>query len=325
MDSVGPADVAFLGGNLYYLQTHGGDAYGSPDTPTGVYLVNDDGSTELVADIGQFNFDNPVADILPGGGQADIEPGGNPYAMAVRDGAFYVTDGNQNQLMRADLDGTVTRVAEFSGHPVTTGIATQESGPLYVTNLGVFPFAPEDGTVYRVGIPSGSTTEIASGVSSMIDVEFGPGAQLYAMNFADQDTTFASGGPFMPFTATIFRMSTEGDLTPIVTGLTFATAIVFAGDTAYISNNGLSVPGVFEGEIWKIEGVSLLSGIDTPAPEPTSAPVATAPVPTGPITAPDTGFGPDGSGGTPWGVLVLALAGAGIAATAGAGALRRRG
>ena len=69
MDSVGPADVAFLGGNLYYVQTHGGEAYGAADTPTGVYRINNDGSTALIADIGQFNFDNPVSDIGPGGGQ----------------------------------------------------------------------------------------------------------------------------------------------------------------------------------------------------------------------------------------------------------------
>jgi hypothetical protein len=226
--------------------------------------------------------------------------------------------------MRADLDGTVTRVAEFSGHPVTTGIATQESGPLYVTNLGVFPFAPEDGTIYRVGIPSGNTTQFASGYSSMTDVEFGPAGVLYALTFGDQAAA-AGGPPWDPFTGKLIRVSEDGTLVPVVDGFTFTTAVVFAGDTAYVANNGLSVPGVFEGEIWKIEGVSLLSGIDTPAPEPTSAPVATATVPTGPITAPDTGFGPDGSDGTPWGVLVLALAGAGIAATAGAGALRRRG
>ena len=27
-DTVGPADVAFIGDQLYYVQTHGGDAYG---------------------------------------------------------------------------------------------------------------------------------------------------------------------------------------------------------------------------------------------------------------------------------------------------------
>lgn len=317
MDSVGPADVAFIGDQLYYLQTHGGEAYGFPDNPTGVYRVNDDGSTELVADIGEFNFDNPVSDIGPGGGQADIEPGGNPYAMAVRGGSFYVTDGNQNQLMKVDTDGTITRIAEFTGHPVTTGIALSGSGPAYVANLGTFPFAPEDGTIYSVGIPSGSTTEFASGISSMTDVEFGPGGVLYALNFGDQAAA-AGGPPWDPFTGKLIRVSEDGTMVPVVSGFTFTTSVVFAGDTAYIANHGLSIPDVFEGEIWKVEGVSLLSGIDTPAPEPTTAPVASPTAPVGPITPPNTGYGDSAGDGTPWMALagLLALAGLTVGGTA---------
>lgn len=327
MDSVGPADVAFIGNQLYYLQTHGGEAYGAADTPTGIYSVDEDGNTELVADIGQFNFDNPVTDITSGF-QADIEPGGNPYAMAVRDGDFYVTDGNQNQLMKVETNGDVTRVAEFSGHPVTTGIAAQDSGVVYVTNLGAFPFAPEDGTIYSVGIPSGATTEISSGESSMIDVEFGPGGQLYAMNFADQDIDFSGGGPFEAYSATIFSVADDGELTPLVTGLTFAGAIVFDGDTAYVTNNSLSIPGVFEGEIVKIEGVSALEPLapaPTAVPEPTTAPPApTATAPTGPISPPNTGTGGDASESLGVSAIaVMAIIASAVALGAGAAATRR--
>jgi hypothetical protein len=322
MDSVGPADVAFIGDQLYYLQTHGGEAYGFPDHPTGVYLVNDDGSTELLADIGAFNVDNPVADIQEGGPQADIEPGGNPYAMAVRGGDFYVTDGNQNQLLQIETDGTITRVAEFSGHPVTTGIAISDSGPAYVANLGVFPFAPEDGTIYEVGLPSGTATELASGISSMTDVEFGPSGVLYALNFGDQAAA-PDGPPWDPFTGKLIRVSEDGTMVPVVSGFTFTTSVVFDGDTAYVANNGLSIPGAVEGEIWKVEGVSLLSGIDTPAPEPTTAPpVASPTVPTGPIAPPNTGSGPAAADGNAWAFAALAIA-LGIGALTGAAVLRR--
>ncbi len=328
MDSVGPADIAFIGDQLYYVQTHGGEAYGAPDTPTGVYRIDDDGSTELVADIGQFNIDNPVTDITSGV-QPDIEPGGNPYAMVVRGGDFYVTDGNQNQLMKIETDGDISRVAEFSGHPVSTGIASQDSGPMYVTNLGTFPFAPEDGTIYSVGIPSGTTTEITSGESSMIDVEFGPGGQLYAMNFADQDIDFSGGGPFEAYSATIFSVAADGELTPLVTGLTFAGAIVFDGDTAYVSNNSLSIPGVFEGEIVKIEGVSALPPLapapePTVAPQPTTAPAPTATVPSGPIAPPNTGSGGDASGAVGYSTIaVMALIAGAFALGVGAVTTRR--
>jgi hypothetical protein len=297
------------------VQTHGGDAYGAPGTPTGVYRVNADGSTTLVADIGAFNIANPVED-LTSGRLVDVEPGGNPYAIVARGGSLYVTDGNQNQLMRVDLDGTITRIAEFDGHPVTTGVATQTSGPMYVTNLGSFPFAPEAGTVYRVGIPTGSTTQVASGVSALTDVEFGPGGQLYTLNFADQDVDFSSGTPFEPFSGKIMRVESDGTLTPIVSGFTFATAVIFDGDTAYVSNNGVTGPGVFEGEIVKIENFSSIQPLapePTPAPAPTTAPAPSPTKPAGAITAPDTGTGgataAGGLGQAWWLAVAMALAG----------------
>ena len=322
-DAVGPADVAFLDGELYYLQTHGG-VYGAPGTPTGVYRVNDDGSTALVANIGKFTDDNPVEDVTAAR-QQDVEPGGNVYAMVVRDGAFYVTDGNQNQLMRVELDGTITRIAEFDNHPVTTGLATQASGPMYVANLGAFPFAPEDGTVYRIGLPTGSTTEIASGVSALTDVEFGPGGTLYALSFASQDADFSSGSPFEPFSGGIARVDADGTLTPLVTGLNFATALIFDGDTAYVANNGNSIAARAEGEIVQIENFSSLEPLaPAPAPQPRAAPAPAPATPVGVITAPDTGTG-DGTardGMTLWFAIALGVAGA-VAAGASVVVARR--
>src|SRR3990170_6883587 len=83
--TVGPTDVAFIGDQLYYVQTHGGAGGGFPDEPTGIYKVNDDGTVEPLADIGAFNVANPVSDVT-GHVQEDIEPGGNPYAMIVAGG-----------------------------------------------------------------------------------------------------------------------------------------------------------------------------------------------------------------------------------------------
>jgi|CXWL01.1.fsa_nt_gi hypothetical protein len=312
-DSVGPADVAFLGGNLYYLQTHGGAGYGFPDNPTGIYRVNDDGSVALVADIGQFNLTHPIADVT-NAGQADIEIGGNPYAMIVRDGAFLVTDGNQNQVMKVSADGTITRIAEFSGHPVTTGIASN-GGPLFVGGFGQFPFAPAEGNVYQVGYQGGSIAEIADGFSGVTDVEFGPGGLLYALTFADQASSPDAPIPFDVFTGKILRVNNDGTMPPIVDGLNLATGLIFHGDTAYVSNNGVSIPGVFDGEIVKIENFSAL--VPAPVPAPTTAPPPPpAPVPTKPVGAirpPDTGMGPgtaESGSATLWIAALVALAGA---------------
>jgi hypothetical protein len=329
MDSVGPADVAFLGGDLYYLQTHGGEAYGAAGTPTGVYRVNLDGSTTLVADIGQFNVDNPVTDILDtpstgGPAQVDIEPGGNPYSMIVRDGAFLVVDGNQNQVMKVTTGGAVTRIAELSGHPVSTGIAYQGGGPLYVGGLGAFPFAAEDGNVFQVAYPTGGVSEYADGYSSVTDVEYGPGG-LYAVTFGDQAAA-AGGPPWDPYTGKILKVNDDGTMTPIVDGFTFSTFVAFHGDTAYVANHSLSVPGVFEGQIWKIDG---FSSVTPPAAQPTAAPTQPGAAPTatpaGVITAPDTGTGgaASGSNGSLWFVTAALAAAAAICGGAAVAVTRK--
>jgi hypothetical protein len=323
-DAVGPADVAFIGNDLYYIQTHAGAVWGFPDFETGVYRVDDDGDLTLIADIGEFNVDNPVDDIAPGGVQEDIEPGGNPYSMIARNGALYVTDGNQNQVMRVTTTGTISRIAELSGHEVTTGITYSGSGPFYMTYLGTFPFAPEQGKVLSLPVGGGTPTLIASGASMLTDAGVGPGGQLYAVQFADT----AGVGPegIGPFTGSILRVS-GSTTTKLITGLSLTTAILFDGNTAYVSNWGAGG----EGQIIKVEN---FSSVQPPAPSPTAAPSTPAPaspVPAtatprgGTIGAPDTGSGGYTSDGGNFSWVVLgALAAAGMALVGGSAVTRRR-
>jgi sugar lactone lactonase YvrE len=318
-DAVGPADVAFIGNQLYYAQTHGGTAFGFPSNPTGVYKVNSNGTVTLVADIGAFNIANPVNDIKPGGGQQDIEPGGNPYSMTVRDGAFYVVDGNQNQIMKITTAGVITRLNEFPGHPVTTGITYSGAGPFYVTALGQFPFSPANGKVYRVSVPTGTVSTIASGFSSLTDVEYGPGGNLYALQFGDQASD-PNGPPWVIGSGKILRVDTAaGTLTPMVGGFLFPTALIFSGDTAYVANGGLSIPRPDDGTIWKITGFSAITPITlTPTPAPTmvpAAPTATPKAGVGVISAPNTGSGGVGGGSNDgWLATSLALSAVGAVA-----------
>lgn len=325
-DSVGPADVAFVGSTLYYAQTHGGTPYGFPSNPTGVYRVNSNGTVTLVADIGAFNVANPIDDVK-NKVQQDIEPGGNPYSMIERDGALFVVDGNQNQVLKVTTGGQISRMAEFHGHPVTTGITYSGSGPFYVSALGQFPFNPADGRIYRVGYPTGSVAQVASGVSSLTDVEYGPGGQLYAVNFMDQAANpFGGPLPWTPFTGSLWKVDpATGTFTRLVSGFVASTFVVFSGDTAYMTNN--SVPALAPGEIWQIDNVSALQPLPvtpTAVPAtPTQAPAATATPPTG-IVAPVTGDGSAlaGDGAPPlWLAIVL---GAGVVLLGGGLALARK-
>lgn len=303
-DSVGPADVAFIGNQLYYVQTHAGAAYGFPaTTPTGLYKVDLSGTDPkavLVADIGAFNIAHPVTDITPAGKQQDIETGGNPYAMTVRNGAFYVTDGNQNQIMQITTSGTITRLNEFPGHPVTTGITYTGSGPFYVAALGQFPFNAADGKVYSVSTGTGTVATVGSGYSSLTDVEYNQSGNLYALQFGDQSTASA-GPPWVLGSGKILRFDpSNGKFTPLVNGFVFPTSLVFSGDTAYVANGGISIPGLVDGEIWKITSFSGIAPLPVPPPAPaptTAPPPPPAPTPsTGVIGGPDTGSGGTAAG-----------------------------
>jgi hypothetical protein len=317
-DQVGAADVAFMGGDLFLLLTHGGAEWGFPDTPTGIYEVADDGELTLVADIGEFNKDNPV-EAITSGAQVDVEVGGNPYSMIVRGDTFFVSDGNHNRLMEVTAGGDISEVTEFPDHPVSTGIAATESGPIYVGYLGRGPFFPEDGKVVSVNAASGAITELASGASMITDVQQGPGDALFALQF--NDTVEAGEQLFAPGTGKVLTVNPDGTFSPLVVGLSFASDMMFDEDTLYISNGGITPAG----QIIKIENFSDVELPAAPTPVPTSPP---APAPTATpgsgVTAPDTGSGTPGDGGSStWLLGLLAVAGAALAGTGVLAAKRR--
>jgi hypothetical protein len=325
-DAVGPADVAFLNGQLYYAQTHGGVAFGFPNSPTGVYKVNSNGTVTLVADIGAFNIANPPLSVRTGAAQ-DIEIGGNPYSMTVRDGAFYVVDGNQNQVLKVTTDGKVSRLTEFAEDITTTGIAFGNGGPMFVSTLGGFPFAPADGRVYSVGYPTGNLTQIASGFSSLTDVAVSGSGKLYALQFGDASPS-PNGPPWIPGSGKVLRVNADGTMTSILERFTFPTSMTFSGDTLYVVSNGLSA--LAPGEIWSIPDFSLITPIPHGPPPGVAPPSEAASAAAGglvvrsAITAPNAGAG-RGDGTSPsWLLLATGLGLAGLATLGAARATNRR-
>lgn len=307
----GLADVTFMGGQAYGLLT-GGFNYlpGLEAYPNGIYTIDSDGKLVVVANISKFNDDNPVA-------FDDATPGGNPFGITTRDGDFYVTDGNYNRVLKITPAGKISIVASFD-NVVTTGIATRDTGPMYITEFGGFPFAPASGKVIQLGIPTGTETEIASGYSHLISVAFGPDGKLYTLSMGDQADP-ESGDEAVPFTGKILRVNGDGTLTPVVDGLMLATSLDFSGDTAYVTS--------LIGDVYQINGFSALAPLPAPepAPMPTQAPPP-APVPTRPggIAAPDTGMGTGASrSGSPAAAAWALIAGAG-ALVAGAALARRK-
>jgi hypothetical protein len=242
--------------------------------------------------------------------------------MTVRNGAFFVIDGNQNAMLRVTTGGDVTRVVEFTGHPVSTGIDYgSATGPFYVSYLGQGPFLPDAGKIVSVGVSGGAITEVASGASMLTDVKVGPDGELYALQF--NDTVEAGEALFAPGTGKVLLVNDDGTFSPVVTGLSFATAMTFDDDALYVSNFGIG-----PGSIIKVENFSALEPIvatpTTVAPT-ASPPQATATRGTG-VTAPDTGTGDASGGGTAtWLYAGLALlAGGGAVAAGSALAMKRR-
>ena len=314
----GVADLAFLDNTLYYLRT--GGTLHFPGLPNGIYRVNKDGTSKLLADVGAFTKANPTLAVK--NGQEDVDPEGNPYSMLVRGRSFYVVDGNQNQVIEVTESGKISRLADFPEHEVTTGIASKDGGPLFVSTLG--PEKP--GKVYQVGFPTGLITQIAGGVPQLTGLAFGPGGGLYADSFA-APADDPNGPPVKIGSGGIFKVNDDGTMSKIVTGFTAGTTFTFIGDTAYILNDSVNAFGT--GEVWKVENFSSIApqppDSETPPPPPAPPTPDASKKPVG-VKPPDTGSGPTGGSGDAMPIFALAIAAAtlGVAVIGGGYATRRR-
>lgn len=317
----GLADIAFLDNTLYYLSTGGESIF--PGHPAGIYKVTiakdpAASTAKLLANVGAFTAANPTI-AVKNGTQEDVDPEGNPYSMIVRGRSFYVVDGNQNQVIQVTEGGAISRLADFGEHVVSTGIASKEDGPLFVSTIGQGPFLPEDGRVFQVGFPTGNVVKIASGVSFLTGLAFGPGGQLYAQSFAEP-TDDPNGPPIKIGTGGIFKVNADGTLAAVITGFTAGTTFTFIGDTAYVLNDSLNAFGT--GEIWKIANFSSITpqapavAAPTPPPAPQTKPVG--------ITPPNTGSGPSSSDSSMLWLITMAAAALGTLAIARGVATKRR-
>jgi hypothetical protein len=303
----GPTHIVFIGSTMYVLTT--GEA-------AGVYRI-DSGTPVLVADIAAFNLANP-----PETDPGDLIPTGNPFGIDVlNNGDFIVVDANFNRVLRVKLNGDIEVIASF-GNIVPTRVQPL-NGTAYVSQIGAFPHTPDSGRVSLLNLGSGALSTVASGVPYIIDVESGPGGNLFAISFGEQPE--GEGGeddpPAVPFTGQLLVVG-GGAFAPIVTQLFLPTSLDFIGNSAFIVTINC--------QVWRVDNVSSLVTALTPTPTatatatPTSTTVpATATATTAPATAtpgpPATGSGYDAGGSGNWWLVpataALLLAAAGTFAT----------
>ena len=233
----GAMDVAFIGETAYVLVTVVGSDVGGSDV-VGIYRVDGPDSFTVIADIGAFSLANPPNTPF-------FVPTGVQYALETYRGGFLVTDGHHNRVLRVTLDGEVTELIAF-GNIVPTGLAVR-GNTMYMAEAGPVPHLPENGKVVAFGPKSPTATEVASGASLLVDVEFGRGRTLYALSQGDFPSRHPEGSPAQPNTGALVEVNGDGTFTVIVDGLDRPTSLEFIGNTAYVVT--------LTGEIWKIDGV----------------------------------------------------------------------
>ena len=239
----GVADVAFIGDTLYALLAGAGCSHGVLNSTNGIFRVNTDGSTTLIADLSAFQKAHPVKNPEPD----DFEPDGTWYSMVEVRGALYAVEPNHGELDKITADGQISRVVDISasqGHIVPTAIAYH--GNFYVGNLNTFPIVEGSSKILRI-TPNGQLEVVVEGLTTVLGVAFDHRARMYVL----ENTT---GNPFpTPFTGKVVRVSPSGAREDIATGLFLPTAMTFGPDGAlYVSNVGFGPPPVGLGQVLRI-------------------------------------------------------------------------
>jgi hypothetical protein len=236
----GAIDVAFIGKTAYVLVTLVSPDVGGNDVD-GIYRVDGPDHFTVVADIGEFNLNNPPTIPFP----FEV-PTGVLFALQTYRGGFLVTDGHLNRVLWVTLDGEVTEVIAFDDI-VPTGLAVS-GNTVYMAEAGPVPHEPEDGKVVSFKPKSPAATEVASGAPLLVDVEFGCGRRLYALSQGDFPPGGPEGSPALPNTGALVEVNRDGTFTVITDSLDRPTSLEFIGNTAYVVT--------LTGEVWKIKGVS---------------------------------------------------------------------
>jgi hypothetical protein len=246
-DTVGVADVAFVGNTLFALLSGGGCSHGNPATPNGVIRVDADrGTWRYVADLSAVLKALPVAN--PGPSVDDFEPDGTWYGMVAVRGDLYATEPNHQQIVRiSSRTGKTDRIVDVSASSAIwvgpTGITYH--GNFFFGNLGPFPINPRSDSVFKL-TRSGKFKVWDTGFTTVVGLAFDDRDRMYVLELSD-----APGFP-NPGAGKLVRVSPSGEVEDIVTGLVVPTAMTIGPDGAiYISNFGAAPPGL--GQILRVD------------------------------------------------------------------------
>jgi sugar lactone lactonase YvrE len=242
----GVIDVAFLAGTLYALVDGGGEAVLHPDEPNGVYRIDEDGATTLIADLSAWFRANPVAE--PTG---EVSPDGQPFAMVANEqsGLLWITEANHEQLLTVDPsapDGAITRMIDLSPSDVVevgvpTGLALAPGGGAYVGFLTAEPYVDGAAKVVHVAA-DGSVTDVWTGLTAVTDIALGPDGALYATELS---TGNADEAPFYrPGSGRVVRQTGPDSHEEVAAGLDYPVHLGFGPDGGlYVATPAIGANG----------------------------------------------------------------------------------
>jgi hypothetical protein len=236
----GAIDVAFIDNVAYVLVTLVNDPLFPSSDVDGIYRMDGPDSFTVVADIGQFNLDNPPTIPFP-----YFIATGLQYALQTYGGGFLVADSHLNRVLRVTLDGEISVLIAF-GNIVPTGLEVRGT-TVYMAEAGPDPHVPQTGKVVSFEPKSPTATNVGSGVPFLLDVEFGGGGRLYALSHGIVNPNIDLSNA-VPNTGALVKVNGDGTFTVITDTLDRPTSLEFIGNTAYVVT--------LTGEIWKIDGVS---------------------------------------------------------------------
>lgn len=236
-DVSGVADVAFIGDQLYGLESGAGCSHGLAGTYNSIFRVRRNGTTRNVANLSAFLMRNPVAAPNPG----DFEPDGTWYSMTAVHGTLYAVEPNHGEVDRiSPRTGAISRVVDVSasqGHVVPTALTYH--GNFFVGNLGTFPVAPGTEKILRL-TPSGHLRSVATGLTTVLGLTFDRHHRLYAL---ESMPVAGLPGPQELGQGEVVRIHPSGSQTVIASGLSFPSAITTGPDgNLYVSNFGFGAP-----------------------------------------------------------------------------------
>lgn len=288
---VGAAGVALDGAGKAYV------AVGSPGPYVGVIDLT--GEEGIVVEVDLATGEKrTVANLV------EYEIANNPdpmaidsniYGIAVLDGVAYVSDAGGNDILAVNIasgeistlavtggldapflppTGNPMRGGEMQIDSVPSGLKVSSDGRLFLGYVSGGPFPPGISRIDAFSV-DGQMTTVATGLTMVTDVAFGPDGQLYACVMS---SNLLANGP-----GQIVRVMADGAHMVVVDGLMLPNGIAFdaAGNLIATHKASFALPG--GGEVVRITGVIDEPGTPFTLPEmtmpaggpPEGAPAAT--------------------------------------------------